>query len=338
MSPRGFHPRAARHGTNAPQALSTARASLAIPVMRISQMLAAGSPTISFEFFPPRDDAGFDNLFQTIDALRPLQPSYVSVTYGAGGSTRRKTIELVRRIKHEIGIESMAHLTCVGASRAEIDRSAGQAGGRGHRERAAAPRRSPAGPGPLRACCRWLPLRQRTGRIHPPAPAFLPRRRLLSGDPSGGLQSRFGSRQPQAQGRFRRGVPDHAAVLRQPRLPALPGPRLGDWHRRSHPGRDHAGSQPGANAAFREHVRSPHTVGPAEAARGCPGQSVGCPAGRHRPRDAPVPGVARGGGLRPPLLHAEPLDCHDRDLPQHPWTVACRVAGPPDLSLPGTPS
>ena len=89
--------------------------------MRISQMLAAGSPTISFEFFPPRDDAGFDNLFQTIDALRPLQPSYVSVTYGAGGSTRRKTIELVRRIKHEIGIESMAHLTCVGASRAEID-------------------------------------------------------------------------------------------------------------------------------------------------------------------------------------------------------------------------
>ncbi len=84
-------------------------------------MLAAGSPTISFEFFPPRDDAGFDRLFRTIDALRPLQPSYVSVTYGAGGSTRRKTIDLVGRIKHEIGIESMAHLTCVGASRHEIN-------------------------------------------------------------------------------------------------------------------------------------------------------------------------------------------------------------------------
>ncbi len=90
--------------------------------MRISQMLAAGSPTISFEFFPPRDEAGFASLFKTIEALKPLHPSYVSVTYGAGGSTRRRTIELVRRIKHEIGIESMAHLTCVGASRAEIAR------------------------------------------------------------------------------------------------------------------------------------------------------------------------------------------------------------------------
>ena len=88
--------------------------------MRINQMLAAGAPTVSFEFFPPKDDEGFVRLFDTIEALRPLQPSYVSVTYGAGGSTRRKTVELVRRIKHEIGIESMAHLTCVGAARAEI--------------------------------------------------------------------------------------------------------------------------------------------------------------------------------------------------------------------------
>lgn len=88
--------------------------------MRISQMFERGTPTVSFEFFPPRDDEGFLRLFDTIEALRPLQPSYVSVTYGAGGSTRRKTVELVRRIKHEIGIESMAHLTCVGAARDEI--------------------------------------------------------------------------------------------------------------------------------------------------------------------------------------------------------------------------
>ena len=88
--------------------------------MRISQMLSAGMPTVSFEFFPPKDDEGFVRLFETIEALRPLQPSYVSVTYGAGGSTRRKTVELVRRIKREIGIESMAHLTCVGSARAEI--------------------------------------------------------------------------------------------------------------------------------------------------------------------------------------------------------------------------
>ncbi len=88
--------------------------------MKIIDILSAGKPTISFEFFPPKDDSGFDDLFRTIEALRPLSPSYVSVTYGAGGGTRRKTVDLVKRIKHEIGIESMAHLTCVGSTRDEI--------------------------------------------------------------------------------------------------------------------------------------------------------------------------------------------------------------------------
>jgi methylenetetrahydrofolate reductase (NADH) len=89
--------------------------------MKIIDILRSGKRTVSFEFFPPKDDAGFADLFQTIAALRPLQPSYVSVTYGAGGSTRRNTIDIVKRIKHEIGIESMAHLTCVGATREEIE-------------------------------------------------------------------------------------------------------------------------------------------------------------------------------------------------------------------------
>lgn len=88
--------------------------------MKISAMLAGGAPTVSFEFFPPKDDAGFAQLFGTIQALRPLRPSFVSVTYGAGGSTRRKTVALVRRIQHQVGIEAMAHLTCVGADRAEL--------------------------------------------------------------------------------------------------------------------------------------------------------------------------------------------------------------------------
>ena len=88
--------------------------------MKIVELLDAGKRTVSFEFFPPKDDAGFDDLFRTIAALKPLDPSYVSVTYGAGGSTRRKTVELVKKIKHEISIESMAHLTCVGATRQEI--------------------------------------------------------------------------------------------------------------------------------------------------------------------------------------------------------------------------
>lgn len=77
-------------------------------------------PAFSFEFFPPKTAKGEEQLFETIDHLRPLDPCFVSVTYGAGGSTRAKTVELVSRIKHEIGLESMAHLTCVGADRAEI--------------------------------------------------------------------------------------------------------------------------------------------------------------------------------------------------------------------------
>jgi methylenetetrahydrofolate reductase (NADPH) len=88
--------------------------------MKIIDTLASGRRTISFEFFPPKTDEGFEDLFGAIEALRPLAPDYVSVTYGAGGSTRRKTVDLVTRIKNEIGIEAMAHLTCVGSTREEI--------------------------------------------------------------------------------------------------------------------------------------------------------------------------------------------------------------------------
>src|SRR5678816_2704272 len=88
--------------------------------MRIDQLLNAGLPTISFEFFPPKNEAGFAQLYQTIDELHPLKPSYVSVTYGAGGSTRQKTVDLVGRIQNELKIRSMAHLTCVGHTADEI--------------------------------------------------------------------------------------------------------------------------------------------------------------------------------------------------------------------------
>src|SRR5262245_61657059 len=88
--------------------------------MRIKDMFGRGGPVFSFEFFPPKDDAGIVNLFATIKSLRELDPSFVSVTYGAGGSTRRKTVEITKRIKQETGIEAMAHLTCVGHSRGEI--------------------------------------------------------------------------------------------------------------------------------------------------------------------------------------------------------------------------
>jgi methylenetetrahydrofolate reductase (NADPH) len=89
-------------------------------MMRIDRLLGLGRPMISFEFFPPKNEAGFNALYQTIEDLKPLAPSYVSVTYGAGGSTRAKTVELVERIQTDAGIRSMAHLTCVGHTKEEI--------------------------------------------------------------------------------------------------------------------------------------------------------------------------------------------------------------------------
>jgi methylenetetrahydrofolate reductase (NADPH) len=88
--------------------------------MRISELFGKGEPLFSFEFFPPKSDAGEQTLMRTIAKLRDLHPSFVSVTYGAGGSTREKTIDIVTRVKREHGIEAMAHLTCVGHDRHEI--------------------------------------------------------------------------------------------------------------------------------------------------------------------------------------------------------------------------
>jgi methylenetetrahydrofolate reductase (NADPH) len=84
--------------------------------MQIKDLLARGQATFSFEFFPPRTEDAAKQLDQTIADLRELKPSFVSVTYGAGGSTRERTIEIVTRVKREHGIEAMAHLTCVGST------------------------------------------------------------------------------------------------------------------------------------------------------------------------------------------------------------------------------
>jgi methylenetetrahydrofolate reductase (NADPH) len=88
--------------------------------MKIIDCISTRRPSLSFEFFPPKDEVGFWDLYRTILALKPLEPTYVSVTYGAGGSTRKKTVDLVSRIKADAGIEPVAHLTCVGATRREI--------------------------------------------------------------------------------------------------------------------------------------------------------------------------------------------------------------------------
>jgi methylenetetrahydrofolate reductase (NADPH) len=90
--------------------------------MRITEALqTTPDPVFSFEFFPPKTDEGVAQLFSTVEALRPLEPDYVSVTYGAGGGTREGTIEIATRIKREYGIETMAHLSCVGETREGLE-------------------------------------------------------------------------------------------------------------------------------------------------------------------------------------------------------------------------
>jgi methylenetetrahydrofolate reductase (NADPH) len=89
--------------------------------MKISELFRGGRPRLfSFEFFPPKTDAGRESLERTIRELSELGPAYVSVTYGAGGSTRTKTLEIVQWIEREAHITAMAHLTCVGATQDDV--------------------------------------------------------------------------------------------------------------------------------------------------------------------------------------------------------------------------
>ncbi|MEZ5668215.1 MAG: methylenetetrahydrofolate reductase [NAD(P)H] [Alphaproteobacteria bacterium] len=80
-----------------------------------------GCPRVSFEYFPPKTEAAEEDLWQTAKRLARLSPAFVSVTYGAGGSTRERTHRTVKRIQSELGVPTAAHLTCVGARREEID-------------------------------------------------------------------------------------------------------------------------------------------------------------------------------------------------------------------------
>ncbi len=88
--------------------------------MHISQVLDRKKTSISFEFFPPKNAESSEDLFKTIQDLSSLNPAYVSVTYGAGGSTRDLTHDLVVKLQKETGLTIVSHLTCVGASKVEI--------------------------------------------------------------------------------------------------------------------------------------------------------------------------------------------------------------------------
>jgi methylenetetrahydrofolate reductase (NADPH) len=86
---------------------------------KIAHLLRSG-PTLSFEFSAPRDPAGAERLDRVLDRLAPLRPTFMSVTYGAGGTTRGPTAQVVSHIQHDLGITAMPHLTCVAHSRDEI--------------------------------------------------------------------------------------------------------------------------------------------------------------------------------------------------------------------------
>jgi methylenetetrahydrofolate reductase (NADPH) len=88
--------------------------------MRIDAILAERRPVFSFEFFPPKTSEGLSNLRETLAVLSNDAPDFVSVTYGALGSTRDTTIDIVKWIKQDLGIEAMAHFTCVGATKDEL--------------------------------------------------------------------------------------------------------------------------------------------------------------------------------------------------------------------------
>jgi len=88
--------------------------------MLVKEILNSNRPSLSLEFFPPKTKAGFDKLFQVISDLMQLKPSYASVTYGAGGSTRDDTANLVVQIQKDMGLTVVSHLTCVGSTRDEL--------------------------------------------------------------------------------------------------------------------------------------------------------------------------------------------------------------------------
>ena len=90
--------------------------------MKINELFSQKKTVVSFEVFPPKPDSPFETVLEAVEALHVLKPDFISVTYGAGGSTHSKTLELAQHIKNELGTEALAHLTCISSSDEEIEK------------------------------------------------------------------------------------------------------------------------------------------------------------------------------------------------------------------------
>jgi methylenetetrahydrofolate reductase (NADH) len=99
--------------------------------MRLTEVFARPGPVFSYEFFPPKTEEGLGKLFSTIEHLGELSPSFVSITYGAGGSTRGKTVQIASHIKSKLGLEPVAHLTCTDQTSEEIGETLSRLHGEG---------------------------------------------------------------------------------------------------------------------------------------------------------------------------------------------------------------
>jgi hypothetical protein len=214
---------------------------------------ATRTPSLSFEFFPPRSAGAWEDLYQTIRDLEPLRPSFVSVTYGAGGSTREMTHDLVVRIKQTTSIPPVPHLTCVGHTKDEVrailERYAAAGVANILALRGDPPRDQPdydwCG-GDFRHARIWC---ASSASSTNPAPtrtrADSASASRVSRRPSRDTQPRQRTRLPQGQGGRGRGLHLHPVVFRQPRLPRLPRPLPARGHR----GADHRRRDAGDLAA-----------------------------------------------------------------------------------------
>ena len=211
--------------------------------MRIDRILEERRPVFSFEFFPPKTDEGERNLEAALHDLKEDQPDYVSVTYGAAAPRASARSRSTKWIKEDLGLEAMAHLTCVGSRPStSCARSSTRSARPRHRERARPARRPSARGDGVEAAARGrLPLLHRAHRPDRRANyELLHRRRLLPGGAPRGARASSRPTVPQGEGRRGREVPDHPALLRQRALLRLRrAAREAGIDRADHPG-DHA--------------------------------------------------------------------------------------------------